>query len=217
MGVHVQSAPSGLAPSAPPVQLLVSPQAFAWAQLAGTCGPEAGSWGPLRPAPTQLPAGPRGAQTGCPCTPGAPTQAAPTQLHSLGLPGPCAACTVLPPLPPPRTDTVEVTAVGPGGPETLAGAGPGPAREGHGPVPGQREGILAWTQPEAFPLRMGPGHGQAMLGNDGVEFHVCSARGGRCFFGCRPGWQWISHCHSLLSCCKWLQKNKPAHYYDVEH
>ncbi|XP_037382615.1 defensin beta 136 [Talpa occidentalis] len=59
--------------------------------------------------------------------------------------------------------------------------------------------------------------GQAMLGNSGVEFNTCTKLEGRCFFGCPPGWQWVSHCHSLMSCCKELKKNKPAHYYDVEN
>ncbi|XP_053434339.1 defensin beta 136 [Nycticebus coucang] len=48
--------------------------------------------------------------------------------------------------------------------------------------------------------------GNALFGNDGVEFRACAKINGTCFFGCLPGWQWIAFCHNILSCCKKMTK-----------
>ncbi|XP_028015382.1 defensin beta 136 [Eptesicus fuscus] len=48
--------------------------------------------------------------------------------------------------------------------------------------------------------------GNGMFGNDGVEVRACKVVGGKCFFGCRPGWAWIMYCFSVFSCCKELKK-----------
>ncbi|XP_030740507.1 beta-defensin 136 [Echinops telfairi] len=51
--------------------------------------------------------------------------------------------------------------------------------------------------------------GDGIFGNDGVEFRTCTSHGGLCFFGCKPGWQWVAFCHNVLSCCLKLKKNIP--------
>ncbi|CAH6828547.1 Defb42 [Phodopus roborovskii] len=40
------------------------------------------------------------------------------------------------------------------------------------------------------------------VGNNGVDFRTCAALKGVCFFGCRPGWDWLAYCNNLMSCCK---------------
>ncbi|KAF6306066.1 defensin beta 136 [Rhinolophus ferrumequinum] len=47
--------------------------------------------------------------------------------------------------------------------------------------------------------------GNGFLRNDGVEIRSCTVIGGRCFFGCRVGWEWVAYCHNILSCCKKLK------------
>ncbi|KAM7321425.1 hypothetical protein ACRRTK_019517 [Alexandromys fortis] len=44
--------------------------------------------------------------------------------------------------------------------------------------------------------------GNCAIGNKGVEFQTCTAVNGICFFGCRPGWIWVSYCNNLMSCCR---------------
>ncbi|XP_037668713.1 beta-defensin 136 [Choloepus didactylus] len=51
--------------------------------------------------------------------------------------------------------------------------------------------------------------GNGLFGNDGVDMTSCTDRGGRCFFGCKAGWEWAAFCHNILSCCIELKKHKP--------
>ncbi|XP_016041088.1 defensin beta 136 [Erinaceus europaeus] len=56
--------------------------------------------------------------------------------------------------------------------------------------------------------------GDGAIGNEGVKVRTCTAVGGRCYFGCKPGWEWVSFCYTILSCCK-VTKNKPPQFYDL--
>ncbi|XP_036138147.1 beta-defensin 136 [Molossus molossus] len=57
--------------------------------------------------------------------------------------------------------------------------------------------------------------GNGLFGNDGVEVRSCSVLGGRCFFGCKSGWEWLAYCHSIMSCCKPLKEFIPPQAYEV--
>ncbi|XP_036169920.1 beta-defensin 136 [Myotis myotis] len=46
--------------------------------------------------------------------------------------------------------------------------------------------------------------GNGLIGNNGVEVRSCTVVGGKCFFGCKPGWKWMMYCFSVFSCCKEL-------------
>ncbi|XP_005075332.1 beta-defensin 136 [Mesocricetus auratus] len=39
------------------------------------------------------------------------------------------------------------------------------------------------------------------VGNNGVDFRTCASLKGLCFFGCRPGWNWVGFCNNIMSCC----------------
>uniref|UniRef100_F6VL80 Beta-defensin 136 n=1 Tax=Equus caballus TaxID=9796 RepID=F6VL80_HORSE len=60
----------------------------------------------------------------------------------------------------------------------------------------------------SFPCFLFPS-GHCLFGVDGVEIRTCKAIKGRCFFGCKPGWQWVAYCHNVMSCCKEMKINKP--------
>ncbi|XP_017819127.3 defensin beta 136 [Callithrix jacchus] len=51
--------------------------------------------------------------------------------------------------------------------------------------------------------------GRGMFGNNGVRVRTCTSRNAVCFFGCPPGYTWISFCHNILSCCKSMTKFLP--------
>ncbi|XP_057575976.1 defensin beta 136 [Hippopotamus amphibius kiboko] len=51
--------------------------------------------------------------------------------------------------------------------------------------------------------------GNGLFGNDGVEVRTCTALGGKCFFGCKAGWEWVAFCHNVLSCCRKMRKHLP--------
>uniref|UniRef100_A0A8C3YL87 Defensin beta 136 n=1 Tax=Catagonus wagneri TaxID=51154 RepID=A0A8C3YL87_9CETA len=53
-----------------------------------------------------------------------------------------------------------------------------------------------------------------LIVNNGVEIRTCMAIGGRCFFGCNLGWEWVSYCHSIFSCCKKIKKHPPPQIYE---
>ncbi|XP_036281101.1 beta-defensin 136 [Pipistrellus kuhlii] len=59
--------------------------------------------------------------------------------------------------------------------------------------------------------------GNGLVGNDGVSVRSCTVVGGKCFFGCRQGWQWMMYCFSIFSCCKELQKEvKPPQAFEFD-
>ncbi|XP_016055729.1 PREDICTED: beta-defensin 136 [Miniopterus natalensis] len=56
--------------------------------------------------------------------------------------------------------------------------------------------------------------GDALFGNNGVEIRACTSLRGTCFFGCKPGWEWLAYCYSVFSCCKEMKKNKPPQAFE---
>ncbi|XP_020929852.1 beta-defensin 136 [Sus scrofa] len=71
---------------------------------------------------------------------------------------------------------------------------------------------LSWL---LFLLLISLPSGNGLIENDGVEIHTCTVQGGRCFFGCKIGWEWVSYCHSILSCCVEIKKNPPPQIYEA--